>query len=134
VFWLGRVDFIPLGPHEPVPGFGTSADWDLQWTSAEAARSATARGQLPWWDPFPDYGAPVLAHPEAFVAHPAYALSARSGVSAGLRLLVLSSVFVLILGSAWLAVELEAPWYLGMIGAAGLLASYEWENRSTSGT
>ncbi len=133
VWWAGRGDFIPQGPTAPEPGFGTSADWDLQWTSGEAARSAWANGELPWWDPFPDYGAPVLVHPETFVAHPVYALRAGAGVHEGLRALVLFSVLVLGVGCAWLAVELEAPWYLGLIGAGAVLASFEWENRLYTG-
>ncbi len=131
--WVIQSDFVPAGPGAADPGFGAGSDWDIQWASAEAGRSASAAGELSHWDPFPDYGAPVLAHPEAFVAHPAYLLGALHGVPRGLQWLYATSVLALILGFAWLAVELELPWYLALPAAAGVLASFEWEQRLYSG-
>ena len=131
--WLLQTDFVPAGPSQPEPGFGAGSDWDLQWSTLEAGRAAVSAGELPHWDPFPDYGSPVLAHPEAFVAHPAWLLGAGHGPATGLRLLQGTAIFVLFLGFAWLAVELELPWLLGPVAAASVIASFEWENRLYSG-
>ena len=131
--WLAQGDFVPAGPDAADPGFGSGSDWDIQWASAEAARVALAAGELPVWDPFPDYGTPVLAHPEAFVAHPAYFVGALHSVPRGLHWLYGASVLVLVLGFAWLAVELGLPWFIGLPAAAAVLASFEWEQRLYAG-
>jgi hypothetical protein len=131
--WLLRSDFVPAGPLDPAPGFGAGSDWDVQWAAMETSRAARSRGALPHWDPFPDYGSPVLAHPESFVAHPAWLLGSRWGPAAGLHVLLAWTLCTLFVGFSCLAVELELPWFLGPVAAAALVASFEWEGRLYAG-
>jgi len=131
--WLSQIDFVPAGPTAAEPGFGSGSDWDLQWSTMQAGRSAVSEGRLPHWDPFPDFGAPVLAHPESFVAHPAWLLGSTGDASAGVRYLHASAALALFLGFAWLAAELSIPWFVGIVAAAAVVASFEWEQRVYSG-
>lgn len=131
--WLCQTDFVPAGPTAAEPGFGPGSDWDLQWSTIEAGRSAASEGRVPHWDPFPDFGAPVLAHPESFVAHPAWMLGATGDASAGVRYLYMSALLALFLGFAWLATEFSIPWFVGTVAAAAVVASFEWEQRLYSG-
>jgi len=133
VAWMVQTDFVPAGPMAESPGFGPGSDWDLQWSTLEAGRSAALHGGVAHWDPFPDYGSPVLAHPESFVAHPAWLLGARGDGATGLHLLYASALLALFIGFPWLAVELSLPWFLGTLAAAAVVASFEWEQRLYSG-
>ncbi|MCO4774229.1 MAG: hypothetical protein KDA24_29650, partial [Deltaproteobacteria bacterium] len=132
--WTGRHDFVPAGPGADDPGFGAGSDWDVQWAQGDALRSSWERGELPHWDPMPDFGAPLLAHPEAWVAAPSYLVfGGTRDVASGLHGLRIVSVIALVLGLGLLCVRLEVPSMVGVATAVGVLASFEWEQRLYSG-
>ena len=132
--WTGRSDFVPPGPGQADAGFGAGSDWDVQWAQGEALRSSASRGDLPHWDPMPDFGAPLLAHPESWVAAPAFLASGgASDLRSGLHGLRAVSVIALVLGLGLLCVRMQVPWMVGVAGAVAVLASDQWAQRLYSG-
>ena len=123
---LSRVDLLPPGPTTDYSEVGEGSDLDIQLEMATVA--ASYGGALPWWDPYPDFGQPLLANPEAFVGHPGFLLGAGDPAR-GVRWIYGMQLLVLFLGACWLAVGLGLPWWTGPPAVLPLLASVEWQDR-----
>ena len=66
--YLGYADqWVPPGPHAEDAGFAAGSDWDKRWLNAIAGRAAQLSGELPWWNPYLNYGTPLLSEPESFL-------------------------------------------------------------------
>ena len=103
---------------------------EMGWAAADYGPWA-----IPHWDPAPDYGQPLFANPEGFISHPGFTVGVSLSGSPvhGLRVLYAVQVCVLLLGAAWLGVELGIPWWLGMLCGVPLLVSEEWHQRVATG-
>ena len=131
--WLGSWDFLPPGPAAEDPGFGAGSDWDIQWEMAGVSHAALRAGELPHWDPYPAYGVPLLANPEAFSLHPAWLAGAIHSPRTGLRALFAFQCLLLLLGSWWLGRSLGVPWFLALACGLAPVASAEWRDRLYNG-
>ena len=129
--WLTSADeWVPAGPMAEDPGMGQGSDWDRRWLWAMSGAVARERGVLPHWDPFLNFGTPLLSEPESFLTHPAYAIVAPlHGMRAGLEAIYGFNCFLMLLGLAWLGHRLRVPFPLAMATALFLLTSSEWFNR-----
>jgi len=130
---LSATPLIPSDHTVPMV-IGAGSDMDNQLEMGWAAIDYGPWG-IPHWDPAPDFGQPLFANPEAFVSHPGFIVGAAISESplGGLRVLYAVQVAVLLLGCAWLGVELGLPWWLGMLCGLPLLASDEWRQRVAQG-
>lgn len=124
---LGRTDLLPPGPHTDYSEVGEGSDLDIQ---LEMAWVAARYDGVPWWDPYPDFGQPLVANAEAFVGHPGFLLGKRGGdPQRGVRWMYSVQILVLMLGACWLAVGLGLPWWTGPPLMLPMLASAEWQER-----
>ena len=130
---LGTREFVPAGPLAQEKGFGPGADWDVQWAMGGMARASRAEGLVPHWDPFSQYGVPLLANPEAFVAHPAWQLFVALGVRPALKAMAVVQCLAFFLGLWWLGARLKLPWYLSIASGLAFVCSPEWTDRLNAG-
>lgn len=130
-FYLGFTEqWVPPGPHADDPGFSAGSDWDRRWLWATVGRAAQLQNELPWWNPFLNYGTPLLSEPESFLLHPVYfTASSLGGARAGLDALYLFSCFFLLGGMVWLAKRLDISPLMGLAAGLVLIVSPEWMNR-----
>jgi len=126
-------DFVPPGPTADDPGFGPGADWDVQWEMAAVADASVRQGQVPHWDPYSQFGVPLLANPESFVMHPAWIVGSQWSTRCGLRALYGCQCLLFLLGMAWLGTRLKLPWWLSMAAGLALVCSPEWSDRIVAG-
>ncbi|MCO4774251.1 MAG: hypothetical protein KDA24_29765, partial [Deltaproteobacteria bacterium] len=99
VAYLARVDLLPPGPDTDYAEVGEGSDLDIQLEMAWVATSYGA-GAVPWWDPYPDFGQPLIANAEAFVGHPGFVLGKRVGdPNAGVLWMYRVQLLVLFLGA-----------------------------------
>jgi catechol 2,3-dioxygenase-like lactoylglutathione lyase family enzyme len=83
--------------------YEAGSDWDWQFALYESCRQAlVVHHELPTWDPFVQGGMPLLGHPEGLCFYPGFVLPLVFGTDLGLRLLVLTHLWLLVWG-AWLA-------------------------------
>ncbi len=126
---LGRVPLLPPGPGTDYTEVGEGSDLDIQLEMAWVGASYGA-GSIAWWDPYPDFGQPLIANAEAFVGHPGFLLGVRDGdPQGGVLWMYRVQLLVLLLGASWLAVGLGLPWWTGPPLLLPLLASSEWQER-----
>ncbi|GEM_PF-1533451 len=129
-----RIDWLPagLGGHEF--GFSGGDDWDARLHAAAMGEVAIRRARLLHWDPFAGFGSPLLANPEGFLLHPAFAVGTAFGTwFTGLTALYWTSLLLLFGGSAALARRLELPAVTGIVPAMFFVGSWEWSARLASG-
>lgn len=126
---LGRVPLLPPGPGTDYTEVGEGSDLDIQLEMAWVAASYGA-GSVAWWDPYPDFGQPLIANAESFAGHPGFMLGTRDGdPQGGVLWMYRIQLLVLMLGACWLAVGLGLPWWTGPPLILPLLASPEWQER-----
>ena len=127
VAYLGQVDLLPPGPTTDYTEVGEGSDLDIQ---LEMGTVAAGYDGVPWWDPYPDFGQPLIANAEAFVGHPGFVLGKRPGdPHRGVLWMYRVQLLVLFLGACWLAVGMGLPWWTGPPLVLPLLASPEWQER-----
>jgi hypothetical protein len=126
---LGRVQLLPPGPATDYAEVGEGSDLDIQLEMAWVA-SSYGPGSVAWWDPYPDFGQPLIANAEAFVGHPGFLLGGEEGdPQRGVLWMYRVQLLVLLLGACWLASGLGLPWWTGPPLMLPLLASPEWQER-----
>ena len=126
--------WVPGGPLAADPGFGEASDWDWLFELAIVSDAYRLRGESPEWDPFSQFGEPLMANPQASFRHPAYRIGqGLGGHIGGFQSLYGWSVFSLLIGLAALAAVIDLPPLAGMLTAIVLLLSTEWVSRLTGG-
>ncbi len=107
--WMGT-DLSTAIPH------GQNEDWDWQLTMYEVSRSSLlAHHQLPGWNPYTQGGVPLLANPESPFLYPPFLLVLFFGTHAGLKLWVLSHIWLMVAAFYWMGREMR----LGPVAAHG---------------
>lgn len=96
-------------------------DWDHRLLHADVAvRAVREHGELPFWNPFPCGGLPLLAKPQSRVASPLFPLHLGLGAERALRWELVLHLFLAAVGTALLARRHAGDEPAARLAAAGV--------------